>query len=70
MNKEINITYNQIENKLLNHKIYQNIKDYSKIKEKMQTYLEVGELLNRIDIKYGKSIIKEYSSRLTISFVI
>lgn len=68
MNKEINITYNQIENKLLNHKIYQNIKDYSKIKEKMQTYLEVGELLNRIDIKYGKSIIKEYSSRLTIRF--
>ena len=68
MNKEINITYNQIENKLLNYKIYQNIKDYSKIKEKMQTYLEVGELLNRIDIKYGKSIIKEYSSRLTIRF--
>lgn len=68
MNKEINITYNQIENKLLNHKIYQNIKDHSKIKEKMQTYLEVGELLNRIDIKYGKSIIKEYSSRLTIRF--
>ncbi len=68
MNKEINITYNQLENKLLNHKIYQNIKDYSKIKEKMQTYLEVGELLNRIDIKYGKSIIKEYSSRLTIRF--
>lgn len=68
MNKEINITYNQIENKLLNHKIYQNIKDYSKIKEKMQTYLEVGELLNRIDIKYGKSIIKGYSSRLTIRF--
>lgn len=68
MNKEINITYNQIENKLLNHKIYQNIKDYSKIKEKMQTYLEVGELLNRIDIKYGNSIIKEYSSRLTIRF--
>ena len=34
----------------------------------MQTYLEVGELLNRIDIKYGKSIIKEYSSRLTIRF--
>lgn len=68
MNKEINITYNQIENKLLNHKIYQNIKDYSKIKEKMQAYLEVVELLNRIDIKYGKSIIKEYSSRLTIRF--
>ena len=39
MNKEINITYNQIENKLLNHKIYQNIKDYSKIKEKCKHIL-------------------------------
>ena len=42
MIEEINKTYNQIENKILNHEIYQNVKDYSKIKEKMKTYLEVG----------------------------
>ena len=34
MKNEIEITYNEIENKILNHEIYQNIKDYSKIKEK------------------------------------
>ncbi len=50
----INETYKQIERKLLNHEIYQNIKNYSKAKEKMKTYLEVGELLKDIDTKYGK----------------
>ena len=34
MEEEINKTYEQIENKILNHKIYQNVKDYFKAKEK------------------------------------
>ena len=68
MKDEINKTYNQIEEKILNHEIYQNIKDYSKSKEKMKTYIEVGELLNSIDTKYGKSVIKDYSNKLTIRF--
>ena len=59
--KEINIIYEQIEEKILNHEIYQNTKEYSKTKEKMKTYLEIGELLNSINVKYGKSVIKEYS---------
>ena len=41
MIEEINKTYDQIENKILNHEIYQKVKDYSKAKEKMKTYLEV-----------------------------
>ena len=65
---EIDKTYIQIENKILNYEIYQNAKEYSKTKEKMRTYLEVGELLKYADIKYGKKVIKEYSSRLTIKF--
>lgn len=68
MKEEINKTYNQIEEKILNHEIYQNIKEYSKSKEKMKTYIEVGELLNSIDTKYGKSVIKDYSNKLTIRF--
>ena len=68
MEDEINKTYNQIEEKILNHEIYQNIKDYSKSKEKMKTYIEVGKLLNNIDTKYGKSVIKDYSNKLTIRF--
>ena len=54
MIEEIDKTYQQIENKILNHEIYQNVKDYSKAKEKIKTYLEVGELLKNVDTKYGK----------------
>lgn len=68
MKSEINEIYNQIEEKILNHEVYQKVKDYSKSKEKMRTYIEIGELLNSIDTKYGKSVIKEYSNKLTIKF--
>ena len=68
MIEEIDKTYQQIENKILNHEIYQNIKDYSKAKEKIKTYLEVGELLKNVDTKYGKNVIKDYSKRLTNKF--
>jgi len=68
MIEEIDKTYDQIENKILNHEIYQNVKDYSKAKEKMKTYLEVGKLLKDADIKYGNNVIKDYSNRLTIKF--
>ena len=52
----------------MNHEIYQNVKNYSKAKEKIQTYLEIGELLNGVNIKYGKSVMKDYSNRLTNKF--
>lgn len=68
MKNEINDIYVQIEDKILNHEIYQNIKEYSKVKEKKKTYLEIGELLNGIDYKYGKNVIKDYSCRLTMKF--
>ena len=68
MQEEIDNTYKQIENKILNHEIYQNVKDYSKAKEKMRTYIEIGELLNSIDTKYGKNVIKDYSNKLTNKF--
>ena len=68
MKEEIDKTYKKIENKILNHEKYHNVKDYSKSKEKMKTYIEVGELLNGIDTKYGKSVIKDYSNKLTNKF--
>jgi len=68
MNNEIENIYQLIKSKVLNHEIYQNVKDYSKAKEKMNTYLEIGKLLKDIDTKYGKSVIKEYSNRLTADF--
>ncbi len=68
MNNEIENTYQLIKIKVLNHEMYQNIKDYSKAKEKMNTYLEIGELLKDVDTKYGKRVIKEYSCRLSTDF--
>ncbi len=65
MNEEINKVYLQIEEKLLNHEIYQNIKDYSKAKEKMRTYLEVGRLISDVEPKYGKGVMIEFSKRLS-----
>ena len=44
----------QIKNKILNHEVYQNVKDYSKSKEKIKTYLEIRSLHNGVDTKYGR----------------
>ena len=65
---EIDNTYKEIENKILSHEIYQSAKDYSKAKEKVSTYLEIGELLKKADTNYGKNVIEDYSKRLTIKF--
>ena len=64
MIEEIDNTYCQIENKILNHELYQNIKDYSKERNKVATYYEIGKILNEAGGKYGDNIINEYSKRL------
>lgn len=68
MNDEVEQTYSLIKERVINHEIYQNIKDYSKEKEKVITYLEIGRLLDNIGTKYGTGVIKEYSKRLTNEF--
>ena len=62
--------YNEIKNKLIDNEVYKRVKDYSKNKNELSTYYEVGRLLieaqggeNRA--KYGNGLIKEYSKRLT-----
>ena len=45
MNEEIENTYTQIKDRIVNHEIYQNVKEYSKAKEKIKTYLDIGKLL-------------------------
>ena len=57
--------YNTIRNKLINNEITKKVKDYSKNRSDLQTYYEVGKLLVEAGNKYGESIIKEYSIRLT-----
>ena len=62
--------YNEIKNKLIDNEVYKRVKDYSKNRNDLSTYYEVGRLLieaqggeNRA--KYGNGLIKEYSKRLT-----
>ena len=65
--------YNEIKNKLIDNEVYKRVKDYSKNRNEISTYYEVGRLLieaqggeNRA--KYGDGLIKEYSERLTKDF--
>ncbi len=62
--------YNEIRNKLIDNEVYKRVKNYSKNRNEISTYYEVGRLLieaqggeNRA--KYGDGLIKEYSERLT-----
>ncbi len=63
--------YNEIKNKFIEHEGYKRIKDYSKNRNELKTYYEVGKLLveaqgGETRAKYGNGLIKEYSRRLTL----
>ena len=62
--------YNEIKNELLNNEVYKRVKDYSKNRNELSTYYNVGKLLIEAQggedrAKYGDGLIKEYSARLT-----
>ena len=62
--------YNEIKETLVKNEIYKKVKDYSKNKSDLNTYLEVGRLIVEAQggekrAKYGNKLIKEYSERLT-----
>ncbi len=62
--------YNEIKNKLIDNEVYKQVKDYSKNKNDLSTYYEVGRLLIEAQggekrAKYGDNLIKEYSIKLT-----
>ena len=56
--------YNKIKNKIIDNEIYAKAKDYSKEKNRVKTYFEIGKLLSEAGNKYGESIIGKYSKRL------
>ena len=61
--------YNEIKNKLIDNEVYKRVKDYSKNRNDLSTYYEVGKLLIEAQggeerAKYGDRLIKEYSERL------
>ena len=62
--------YNEIKNKLIDNEVYKRVKDYSKNKNELSTYYEVGRLIVEAQggeerAKYGDGLIKEYSEKLT-----
>ena len=58
--------YNEIKNKLIDNEIYEKVKDYSKERNRVKTYFEIGKLLSEAGSKYGESIIEKYSEKLMI----
>lgn len=58
--------YNEIKNKIIDNEIYSKVKDYSREKNKVITYFEIGRLLNEAGGKYGDNIIDKYSKKLVI----
>lgn len=58
--------YNEIKEKLIKSEIYDRAKDYSKDRNKVNVYYEIGKLLNDAGKEYGKNIIKQYSEKLMI----
>ena len=63
--------YNEIKTKLIDNEVYKKVKDYSKNRNELNTYYEVGKLLIEAQggedrARYGDCLIKEYSKRLSI----
>lgn len=58
--------YNEIKNKLIDNEIYCKVKDYSKERNTVITYFEIGKLLYEAGSKYGDSVIENYSKKLTL----
>ena len=62
--------YNEIKNELINNEVYKKVKDYSKNRNELSTYYNVGKLLigaqgGEDRAKYGDGLIKEYSLKLS-----
>ena len=56
--------YDEIKEKLLKNEIYAKVKDYSKERNKVLTYFEVGKLLSEAGKEYGNDIIGQYADKL------
>ena len=58
--------YDEIKTRLINNEVYLNIKDYSKERNTLETYFEIGKLLYKAGSKYGENIIDQYANKLII----
>ena len=58
--------YDEIKNKLIDNEIYERVKDYSKERNRVVTYFEIGRLLSEAGSRYGEDVIGEYSKKLIV----
>ncbi len=58
--------YQNIKDELIKNETYRRVKDYSKNKNDLKTYYNVGKLLSDAGKHYGEGIIKKYSEKLMI----
>ena len=58
--------YNEIKERIIKSEIYDRVKDYSKERNRVYSYYEIGKLLYNAGKEYGKNIIKQYANKLTI----
>lgn len=58
--------YVELKAKALKVEIYDKARDYAKDRNKVNAYLEMGELLSKAGKEYGKNIINNYSEKLMI----
>ena len=60
--------YESIRSKILGNEIVKRVKDYSKNRSDLDTYLFVGKMLSEAGKHYGEGIVKKYSIKLTKEF--
>ena len=58
--------YNEIKEKLIDNEIYSKVKDYSKERNRVITYCQIGRLLSEAGKHYRENIIGENSKRLVL----
>ena len=56
--------YEEIKKKIINNEIYGMVKDYSKERNRVIAYFDIGKLLYDAGSKYGEAIIEKYSKKL------
>ena len=56
--------YNEIKEQLINNEINRTVKNYSINRSDLNSYYNVGKILNEAGKHYGEGIIKEYSQKL------
>ena len=70
MKDVVNNYYDEIKNELITNEVYKKVKDYSKNRNELSTYYNVGKILIEAQggedrAKYGDGLIKEYSLKLS-----